>query len=1389
MSVRHWPSLLLQLLASGALVGALGAADPSVQPDEAANGFSSLTERLNFKVNYRVLSLANGLPIALVNVRESYHSSLATGLVKLMVHRRSSSQPSQVARNERKFYYDSESRRLVEFQRNRPAELAADELLGDEFYLFENGGSNCYSKRQDDNASHLRWQVQSVRLLPAGSTLDSLLLLPLTIADDTGPKLELNHFMRPECLVAIEKKLPYLNGLTRLLLLIECRRNEFKLAPDQDKHRAAGLTRGLASRLYEAKNLGPIAKGLASSAHVQHINMSLSVGEDCEAQQGGSAHVLPSNCVPLSMALESVHAGEEFLLLVDVFQFETLAPGEHVSESAAADGRSIYLLPLNQLKLSHLLATARGREQEQSGQQHDQFSFRASLTVSRAYDSAARRVNSGEPIELVTVYDGRANTMAVQMEFVDKSRSAGVLDGWMRDVVRTMYDGQSGTKYHFMRENFQYNNRDELNVERELSAEWANAWRSCATDKLNRFEADMLAREGGGEMFQLAGASFMGTALVRGLLCHVFERRLASLPAFLALTSDDYFHLDSLSTSEIFLQTYVAVGQLDEQHFLSGQMARTAIAADGKIMRLDVRVVSRSSEDMMSFRLELSAFDWSTHLVNDVPELANAAQECLMNNLDARHLDMELWLDLVQAERWGSLAGEQLEALKLIRWDSSSREQAVARLLADALDFSPAQQVDLEAQFGQVDWRRPLESQAQLGVKLRLFEQSDELLEVQFIGYAQDLSSPLGGPVDERVVELRVGARSFSYDECKWRAAHTLSLPDDNLRLFMFCPLTSVCLLGDSQWLPARERHSIYIDGLLRYPHPATARAGEPRTGRLDERCVLSSVQLKERHQAELAQVGRLNRRRPQFDLGEQRQLDWLMAQQADGFEAIRQRQFELRVELAPVAARLGEGNVSRPERRLVSLPFKAARVKLSNRIFSRSSTQASDQAQDEGASLLTKPLAGLGYLEAAGEEAPELLTVSRLAQCSRACLQLHDCRSFSACHLANAKLGCRFSSLAWSDGREMEQLLALAQAKQSSRLAASLELELRTPHGEALESTQAKLVRVQFKRSQLCSLHARPQVELFEWRRDELEAAVPATSSLIFAQSAEQCARFCQERGRLVRLLDQAKAGSNATLAGGQMLTSQRELACTHFHFASADSYCKLLPAQNHWALLGLEHLLSAGLASQTPGPLEAPPSHRTVRRWREWFERSAQRKTWPSSVATRRAELFELDFEQIFQAHRGLRLELDEGRKLPDPAQAYQNRLQLDGAGQSVSDCARRCINTLGCRSFDVRLAAAAADHFARSSSAELCVLNAVSFAELADSSRRPVFRAAASGQEAGQAGLWWHYEPSELALDMLLEPRETSDSEQASESLEVEDTMRAFLRPPGSQKIAVT
>jgi hypothetical protein len=1583
-----------------------------------------ITKNLDFRAYYRAQTFVRALPISSSDVYESYHSALATGIIRHTVQ----FEATQLSTGVTKYLYDSRGRKVVEFAGLKLAVDDGDELFHDDFCLFENGCTNSYASTgagDDDNGARHSERYESIRLLPAGMNLDAKLLM--AGADDSLPRLNLDLFMSDECLDFFASKLHYINGVSRLLHLIECRREEFKLKPVDESLRGLG-TRGIPSRQYRASKLTPLSAPLVrggAGPPIESLDVLVTVFDETMRQNRTARPaptVLEPGFVPLSIVIEFEPSVS---ILVDVFQFESVGPDEHLSEPANG-AHSIFMMPLGHPDLGRLLYSVSQQSYNAGDDDDDGYDNGSARTGSRSFSFHATLTGSllsktfTDPIDLAVSYDAELRTLSSEMSFVDRSSLDG-LNSYNRWTVRQLLDGQSSLRFHSMDSNFGYRRPVSLSTSVNQDDDAERGWRSCATSHLAPNESELLLASGG-ELFTLNGATYMGMALVRGIPCRVYERPLYKLPTLLGLGSEDYAHT-TVPQSDIYLASYVYTGQ----NQLTGRR-------ETKFVRSHIRLVGRTKEApvRMSLVLELNSFTWAPSDLflggagGGAGSLASAestlvgrmTQDCLLVTPGVRHLDMQLWFgrqrangvveDVAHGRANMDESQRQQRLIQELQTNRQLRDRAVTRMLTRALQISPVQQVDLASEIlAPHDGGRSLSSPASstststaepavggrlaasergrkssdddrlLYVKFSLYELWNDFVDVEFLGYALDLSMNTRFPANS--AHYAIGARSYSYDDCKWRTVHSLQPAADGLkseygrrdddadgsmmnsvRLFMYCPKRLICILGDPSWLPMRHKRPVKLDELLEFPYSssATARAAavaaaagakakaaaatptktkqqladpavssssdghdRPPTRREDmnddaaadherhddkddNKCLVSSVIVRQQSSLSNARTGAVSGRRSK--------LDWWLLNGRHGSKAaagaddddehlaqlrIGELNFELKVEMArPAAAAtaaLADGGgggyhgsglaplpadgkvqaagtggpatrTTRPDTS-ASLLMRVHKMRLSNKMLISNANLVGpasigfagdgDEEEDNEFSLLVKPVRGVAYVPPSGQDqccdnnnndnnnngfrnslhggggAIKPLIVSNLAECSRACLLLHGCRSFSACHqlidtrassgarLAGGKISCVFSKLKWSNRSEVNQLVRLSRAggfagrsqrrgqqqgeqgrgqpAAGERQQVSMEVnfnEQQSPAGGAGAIARRQKVSLKFELSPLCSLYARPQLDLFHLRRSSVEIR-PQAKYLIYAKSAEQCARFCQERAQLMRqLAPPAPADHQSGMTG-----AFRWAACYEFYYSPDNQYCQLTPKLEHWAALKLEHLLGPAGADGTGAgqhatvdPTSASASA-IVRRWMDWFRARTPHQSWLERLRSvfGETEYYELDFRQIFSAHRNRRLTLTAGgdqagqRRRP-PRNHYQQsgtdetlqtRLWLD----SAASCADQCLKRKGCRSFSVQTwwwaseGGGSANGTAQRNT--LCLLSAVSARELAaDPQRWPSFgleqtpagaaeRPAAASDSPSAASssgaTWWHYEPSDLALFMIADPDEPADA----------------------------
>ena len=1281
-----------------------------IEGNDEGEDFESVTSELNFRAIYRLQTFAEGEPQSVCEVYESYQSDLEAASIKQVTREWHDDQLVELDR--RRWIYQGQLGRLVELV------VPSEHPDEDQFYLNENGASSSYDFVVQENSP-------SVGLVTgSASQLDSNLLLAGT-ANEHAPSLDLDRFLTDGCRKLVRERLHYIRGVSRLLLLVECRRSEFSL---QRPRRGSQATRGMRHEVFEA-SLGAISADLHLSSDISKLQLTVTVPSfDSPTSQNDSRHSMPRRMVPLSIGLRF---DPNITVLVNIFQFESVVEMEHLSESAGSE--SVYMLPLLRGELSSVQSLKEESLARPPKRTFDQFSFRAQLQSQQLSD-----VFGPDPIQLIVAFDRQSQTLVRQINLADRSRSLG--DSWARQTSQLVLDGQMGLKFHMM---------DEPAKEGD-GLLGGNKWHSCAIDKLNIVETIEL-ETGGSEAFDLRGSHFMGIAIVRGIYCYVYEKRIYRLPLWLGLGEVGWQVGEESSESlEIYADLYLMATKLaDQADRTEQQLDRADDETLSRPVRLDLSLRNQIDGARRSLRLDLFSFDWSNHLLADVPDLLQVAEECLGRRQNWRSMDLELLLELERGRI--SREDEQQVSKRLfeLQFDEKLRQEAVSSSLVDSFGLSRAQQVDLEAKW---------QSASQLHVRLTILEPANERLQFNRLGPARDLS--VGSATRPR--QWSVGAASVSAEECKWRAAHLLTMVGNGAgfssleasprarQLFMFCPRTLHCVIGDESWQPIVRQQALRINSTLDYP----ARAGSTAD-------VCSALSVAIRREANSPNKRRLDQRRGQrsgrLQTGGWPLIDWLAANQHSG--RVRGVPFELKVSEA-----LG-------------------RVAMRTVKFRVSATGGSGGGDDAMANELSLPrrfprraLVGLAFAGSNQTERPlEPLVAVELAQCSRICLMLHQCNSYSACHEADgmsSRLSCLFSRLKWSDQAEeslaeLEQLsarklpgglanltLLLAAGRPVGRAAAATD-EIERRQQQAL---RAEAVEVRFRQSKLCSLHGRQQVSAYKFKGSS-ENAIPPGEFLIYANSSDRCARFCLERAQLWRSIEPPAEGTPVV---ADQLSRFREAACWAFRFSAERSRCELLPLQRHRQLLG-------GAAGGGP-PLD---------RWRRWLdwdtpaEWLAEQSMGPDFAES---DLYELDFEQLFVAQEGRRL-------VPVGHQQQADRHQLVLSNLGPAECAQHCIHSKGCRSFDSLQAG-------RPGSSQLCNLNAASLADLAasEAGSAPLeleqIRGVGPGGGQQSQQVWWHYEPSELALYTLTDSISLGpDSQRAAkdeDEAEAEANMFIHLKP---------
>lgn len=1224
--------------------------------------FSSLVEDLTFQATYKIQTFANLRPQSISEIHETYHSGLLSARISQVVHEIEKGS-GLIKTTSRKLIYYGEKRRLIEVQGEEN-----DDGLDEQFYLPENGGSSSYDiKRDEDNAD------ENIRVLAATYPLLSRLLLSGG-TNELAPQLDLDSYMRRECLELAMRKLHYVCGLSRLLILIECLRDEFKLNETAERT-TPHMTRNMAASLYSAKNVRLLSMGQFPVADQVSLDIQVTIPNERKCP---SSATLPERFVPLSISLSFE---PDIWVMINVFQFDVLGSDEHLSESNQA--QSIFMLPVARGLGASLQNLLINEELSDLTDHLSSFSFRARLTGPNWYPTGARIESMFEdPLEMIVVYDSQLRVLAKQTSYPDRSKAVG--DSWRLHSSQVVFDAKSGHKYHTMSRN--YDSGDQLEVGEEQK------WSACVTDLMSSDEVSAMESLGGSEfILHSEGSVFMGMANVRGVDCYVYEKLVDKLPIWLDL-------IDNNLDGEKYIILYLRASKQANSAYLH-DMFRRGDRRTGQLMRVEIRLESAGGR-ADHFQLDVFSFEWSTHLVNDVPALLDVGRHCLASLANGRHIELDM---LFQME--DQLDSKHDNELTKLRQLEDLRQHSVSMALADSYDITSSQQVDLATEWSPSN---------HLSVQLTVYELTDSYSEVQFVGFSRDLSSNLS-PADNRF-------ESISAEHCKWSALHTLEHFDES-KVFMFCPHRFKCLLGDERWKPilkSKGQQSHQVKGLLSF---------EPQ---LSEQDALASVDV-----CRVSVVSRIKNSRSssyyrqpaavrQIDLEPTlSHLDWLNT------HAVKSHLLDLRVD---------------EQHNEQSLRMRLTRLK------SKLNRRQPDYQEEP-----MWPIEGFGFSERQSIEPGQIsltpLSVSNIAQCHQVCLASDRCETYSTCHsLRSHKLTCILSAL---ESRLFDANTMATLRQQVRQIGADdplIAVNLTVKDGECP-------VQVQLRKSSLCHLRRRDHSDVYRYEMNSLEP-IPAAKFLIYAKSSHECARFCLERNKLINelrvLISQAERSKGANvgsevrdlrsellLANGTNITTRplaefRQYGCYSFRFSQ--SSCQLLPLRDHLRLISSSSSL-LGKWIQSGHDDDGHRSHAVLSKWLRWFE-SETPEDWRHQ--SRGFGFVEMDFYKL-----DFRLVFSPDKIAPGEPNTTTTIVSKRLEKTSLSECAWRCIELNGCKSFQ-----SIGEESATLSPATCVLYNRAAVDACAD-------------HQAGDPESCWHFRLNDLGARILDEQRS---------QVELEDQRRA-------------
>lgn len=1209
----------------------------------AGSNFNPLTEDRAFRATFRIQAFVENEPDYVGESFEQYHPILASA--DIWLKSRIGSKKGKIERS--RYLYQGSSKKLVEIANLK----FEDEPL--ESYLWEDGGSSSYKTEVQVDDTDMR---ETPRIVRQGTTLDARLFGHPKLRDFG---LNLDSFLTKACRDKIDQNLHYVKGLARLLQLIECRREEFSRVPSSDGD--AGATRGLPKISFEAVKL---VNGCAPSdavGQVTHLTMTVSVRKaDLAHRSDGESKTLPPRMIPLSITL----GYQNVYIIINLFNFEVIDLNEHLSESSSCE--STFLMPLVAGTIN-LLAQDSSSEQRRLP---DQFTFRAQLTGSKLYFS--------DPIEFLVAYDKERKFLARRIEITDRSQVVG--NAYNTRTMQLVMDGLSRLKYHLMPTNSDH-------VMSDLPDSTSGKWTTCVANSMRSIELESL-ESSGGSLFDTNDATYMGMAMVRGVACHVYEKRIFSLPAWMGLGSLEHIQDDQLVGSEIYANIYEAAHKIANSNFASEQQRRRQDDDKvGKLMRLVISYVvppnrkgGRYDESLIrgerdfgtigaKFNFELLEFNWKLESLEDSPDsLDEISNECLISRTSSRYIELDTILEPDFQVR------DQVQLSYLIGDDKSKLDELVSRLMTDNLGLALSQQVGLETN---------LNEQNHLEIKLKAYELPRERFSVKFINFARDLSV---GNVE--LGSWSIGVTSVSLEECVWRATHTINLEaiksdyqktEDNQphALIMFCPITKHCVVGDNErWAPMLRKEPVNIDTVISFPYTETDEFSKKR------KSLVFSI---EAHQSDtnLRVVGTL-------DTGGRPLLEWLVSK----------RDYFLNLSL--------DLNVDG-----LNYPMRVRKFKMS---------AIQDSIESHGG--LWRPVQGLGYVDDEKDRSTSI-SVKSMAQCSHYCAMDHRCKSYSVCHSdeknnenQKSNLSCLLSKVNWTEPAKVRELRDFAEAPtigiaatSSHKISVVLSpgssdddpvMDYTTggyAGGSSEEDNKSQKVDVLLRKSNLCSLHSQTAtiVDAFQYKETSLDSSL-GQKFLIESKSIEECAQFCLSRAHVINSINHLKSdklndgrlqqqaqdsrfdefmrltGGNEDYKGQQspreQLTSIKQAVCTRFKFNAELRVCLPLPSMSP-----ADELSYAKARRTNRKPIEA------IDKYLGAYETMQARspKELPHFIEF---DSYELDEEKLYDSHRDLRLvqasvQLDANSKV---------KVQSTLADTTPAGCASQCLRLHNCRSFDV-------------------------------------------------------------------------------------------------------
>lgn len=676
--------------------------------------------------------------------------------------------------------YDSEARAASIWLRTKEAGLAEVEqrrfvYLGQDVEIVEEGENLLDLRELDkvdkgydpifDRSDTLLDEFEPIKVLSHSGDLFQLLLGFKT--ESSSP--DISAFLDVKCKQQVNLKLEYIRGLSGLLHLIECRREEFKRLSEQKGR----IGSGPAIFTFEGEPVG--------GTKYPNQNISISNLQTIVLEVDSSEQNLPSRIIPSKISLEFKN-GIQIFISVHKFDKVDVNSGINFDEFLIPPGRgySKTLTPTwSKLPLSSV-----------PHQSSDGFSFRASLS--------GPSLPLKFPVEQVVSFDDRMKLLAFQKTIIQGHPDS---TGIKRVVTREVLDGQTGLKFHIM-----HSNNDHLN-QPDVGPSNRYFWRSCAASSISRYSLEQL-ETGHDTIFDTFGASFMGYASVRGVLCRVYEKRIYVLPPWLGLGDDEMYEF-SKRPFDLYAVSYISASNL---------LKKDA----GALMRIELRALESSGQNMrLVWMIDVEVFSFHYKVgLSDFEEGSNLfsiTDECLLSDPNLTHIDL-----MMSFKPYFPQANDTAtQALLNLMKSSPNLQTSVLMNSLKSLDIARIQQSSLISLF---------DSEDNLRVSLTVNELPQVSSSVKILGFATDMSTWF-----ENSGYWSVGASSSSMADCEFRALHTLdpyqtSFDAKNRQIYMFCPKSMHCVLIDKEITPGT---SLDIDSVLSYSKNTT-------TGN----CVLAAIEI-----------------------------------------------------------------------------------------------------------------------------------------------------------------------------------------------------------------------------------------------------------------------------------------------------------------------------------------------------------------------------------------------------------------------------------------------------------------------------------------------------------------------------------------------------------------